>query len=160
MDELKRFKKYKRVYQEMAYTRDEIAQEIRSSDRNRREHLILCYIFSKSNSIKHWKNEIQADFMDIADRKWINNNKYLPEKDYYSNLWNKPYENNDGYEIIDKTVKNLIREGYKIPKNWNDIKDDLVLSIKNLYKEISLYLSNGTLEIDIIYDLIDKHIIK
>jgi len=155
-----RLNKYRRLYQEMAYTRDEIAQEIRSSDRNRREHLILCFYFPKNSTIKHWKNELQADFMDIADRKWKNNNKYLPEKDYFNNLWNKPYENLDDYELIDKTIKNLIREDYKIPKDWKDTKYVLIQAIKKLYVDISFHLSKGNLEKDIIYDLIDKYIIK
>jgi len=157
---MERIKKYQRILQEMAFKRSEIEQEIRSSDRNRREHLVLCYYLPKHTANNHWQQEIYADIKDIADRKWKNNNWYLSEKEYLDNLWNKPYENKDEYEIIDKTIEGLIYDKYKIPKDWKDEKDDLVISLHNLYQEISKLLSEGKISRLVVYKLIEKYIIK
>lgn len=150
-----KIEKYKRYFKEMAYKRSQIEQEIRSSNRTRREHLILIYLFPKHISNNHWQSEIKADLLDIASMKWSNNNKYLSEKEYFDNLWNRPYENNDNYEVIDISVEEL-SDDYPIKTDWKKHKKSLVIAIKNFYIEISKLIANGSLKGKTIYELLEK----
>ena len=156
-------RKYKSILKEMAFTKNQIEQEIRNSDYVRLDHLVLCFYLKdtkegKSN-IKHWMGEIQAQLMSIAKRKWKNNNKYLKQEDYFLNLWKRPFENNDNYEIIDITIQDLIFDGYSIPSNWKTKKDKLVKTLRDFYYACSILMSEGKLNKKYIYDLIETYIL-
>jgi len=158
--EEKRMKKYRKYFQEMAFSKAKIEEEIRSSNTNRTEHLILIYFLSKDVSVNHWQTEVSADIKDIAQMRWKNNNKYLTEKEYFNNLWNMPFENNDNYEVIDEDVQDLIYDKYPIPKNWKDHKSELVSKMKEFYEKISKLLSQGKCSKLEVYNLLDEFMKK
>lgn len=153
---MERLKKYKSIIQEMAYPRKKIEEEIRSSNRNRREHLILIYFLSNNNAKNHWQSEVYADIKDISDMKWRVNNKYLSKEEYFSNLWSMPYEDGGAYSIIDSTIEDLIEENYNIPNNWKEKKMKLVKNMKDFYEKISYLLSTGSVSKKVIYSLLDN----
>lgn len=154
--ELQRMKKYQSYFQEMAFSKSVIEQEIRSSNSNRTEHLILIYLLSKDVSNHHWQSEVYADIKDIAQMKWKNNNKYLTEKEYFNNLWNMPFENEDNYEIIDKNIEDLIYDKYPIPEDWKNNKEQLITKIKNFYKEVSKLIATGSVSKLEIFKMLDN----
>ena len=153
---MERIKKYKSLISEMAYSRDKIHSEIRSSNRNRREHLILLFLLPKDSARNHWQAEIYADIKDISDMKWKVNNKYLSKKEYFDNLWSMPYENNDNYSILDSSIRDLIEEGYVIRPDWINRKQELVDVLKKFYDTISEKLEKGEITKMTVYGILDK----
>jgi len=146
---------YKSKFIEMSFTRKEIENEIRHTNRNRRIHLILFYLFRKSRDRNKWQGEVFANLDKIADLKWSNNKKYLNENEYFNNLWVKPYENEDNYLIIDTTIENL-KGDYPIPSTWKNYKKDIIKFLKEFYKEVSKMIANGSMLKSSIYHLLDK----
>lgn len=137
--------KYKRYFTEMSFSRKQIEHEILSSNRNRCSHFLLLFLYPKDINRNHWISEICADFLDISSMKWRNNNKFLNEKDYIVNLWTKPFENNDDYEMIDKIFYDLENDYPVYKKVYFSKKAKFVEKLHSLYVDISKMLYKGTL---------------
>ena len=147
-------KKYESFFKEMAFSKSQIESKIIDSNVNRLEHLILIFLLKKDRANKHWQTEVASWILQIARMKWANNHKYLSEKEYFTNLWVKPFENKDNYHIIDETIYDLIFEGYDIPDNWGDYKKTLVNKIKDFYMQISSLLSKGRISKEVLYTML------
>ena len=154
----RRLKKYERQFQEMSYSRKQIQQEIFSSNRNRLEHLLLCYYLNTDDSIKHWQGEIYADIKDIANKRWSANKKYLSKDEYFNYLWHKVFVEYQQYYIVDGAIEDLIFDLYKIPSDWKEKKVRFTQALHDFYLYISTLLSEGKINKQAVYSLIDNFV--
>jgi len=150
-------KKFKRLLSEMAFSKSQIESEIRSSNRNRTQHLLKCFYMPENTSYSHWLQEIYTDLDDIQQMKWKRRNKHFSKERYFENLWEMPFENKDDYEIIDSYVEDLIYQNYKIPEDWKLKKNIFIKNLKHFYWEISELFSLNKLSRMVVYDLIKRH---
>ena len=149
---------------EMAFPKYEIESKIIDSQFRIIEHIVKLLLYPEHKEYhKGWANSIHKQITNIADMRWIKNNFYLKQKNYYKYFFDAPFENGDNYGHLDKMLKYVISETKKIykKKNLENYNKDIWISlIKGFYGEVSVFLAEGEEDWNIYNKLIKKYFVK
>lgn len=139
------------MYNEFADGRNDIKNSLRNSEKQRRENLIMIFIWRHTSTINHWITELYAVCNEVSKLKL--KNKY-PKYDFIlQQLWE--YWEDCYYDKINKWLKDIERkENNSIP---NFSKDNLYNFMKEYHEWLAKQLSNkGYTELDLVKDKIKE----
>lgn len=139
------------MYNEFADGRNDIKNSLRNSEKQRRENLIMIFIWRHTSTINHWITELYVVCNEVSKLKL--KNKY-PKYDFIlQQLWG--YWEDCYYDKINKWLKDIERkENNSIPKFS---KDNLYNFMKEYHEWLAKQLSNkGYTELDLVKDKIKE----
>lgn len=134
------------MYNEMAYEKRKILDDIRHTTFQRLRHLIKVFLYrdARKNDIRHWINEELYNW--CSDIPLIKGNKHLSQKELYKVFWDEP-KDDINERNIDRIVKQFINIGFpKIDYSFNNLYN----FIKDFYMWLIEYLTK-----DFIIDPVD-----
>lgn len=160
MNIMKLIEDYKKVFNELTFTRSNAIGEITGLCIPYTEHILKLVIFGKDEKYNYdvakWKDEI-FNFLNIASLYYdLKGNKKLKARDYTDNFFFGLMETR---EEVERTFKRMsgsfIRKGYKIPKgiNYESIFKNHKIFVEEVLKVFP------EIEYNEILGLLNKHIV-
>lgn len=134
------------MYNEMAYEKRKVLNDIRHTTFQRLRHLIKVFLYRdvRKNDMKHWINEELYDW--CSDIPLIKGNKHLSHKELYKVFWDEP-KDDINERNINRIVKQFINIDFpKIEYSFNNLYN----FIKDFYMWLIEYLTK-----DFIIDPVD-----
>lgn len=127
------------MYNEMAYEKRKVLDDIRHTTFQRLRHLIKVFLYRdvRKNDMKHWINEELYNW--CSDIPLIKGNKHLSHKELYKVFWDEP-KDDINERNIDRIVKQFInidfpKIDYSFNSLYNFIKDFYMWLIEYLTKD-------------------------
>ena len=134
------------MYNEMAYEKRKVLNDIRHTTFQRLRHLIKIFLYRdvRKNDMKHWINEELYNW--CSDIPLIKGNKHLSHKELYKVFWDEP-KDDINERNINRIVKQFINIDFpKIEYSFNNLYN----FIKDFYMWLIEYLTK-----DFIIDPVD-----
>lgn len=127
------------MYNEMAYEKRKVLNDIRHTTFQRLRHLIKIFLYRdvRKNDMKHWINEELYNW--CSDIPLIKGNKHLSHKELYKVFWDEPKD-----DINERNINRIVKQFINIdfPKIdyffnnlYNFIKDFYMWLIEYLTKD-------------------------
>lgn len=127
------------MYNEMAYEKRKVLNDIRHTTFQRLRHLIKIFLYRdvRKNDMKHWINEELYDW--CSDIPLIKGNKHLSHKELYKVFWDEPKD-----DINERNINRIVKQftnidfpkiEYSFNNLYNFIKDFYMWLIEYLTKD-------------------------
>ena len=155
---------FEALLKEHAFSKDKIWNKVLDQWHQIALHLLkLMLVSDQEPNISHWATEIWAFISNFNNLIWKKTKRALPFYDYYDALFEGPLTlAPKEYDL--HALKSLLEEiAYKYPKFKSRIinlnKEEAFKKLDDFYSELSIHLSNRTLNQVVLEELLTKHIL-
>ena len=145
-----------KLYNKFADSRNDIKISLRNSEKQRRDNLIMIFIWRYTSTVNHWITELYGSCDEISKLK--SNNKYPKYEFILQHLWR--YWEDCYYDKINKWLKDIERKENKLIPKFS--KDNLYKFMEDYHNWLAKQLSNrGYIELEDVkikvYELLNKY---
>ena len=132
---------YPPILAEQAVSRSVMLSALRSLTSQINSHLITLLAFEPSETVEHWRGEVQGFIREVQNLRSTKGNRPVPAKMYLQCLWEEPFGGNEvGY--VETWIEDTAQKKPRLKRNDLSV-DQIVVALRQWHETMGAAIEEG-----------------